>query len=164
MRPSLLAQRSDAAAAAKEAQQQETSTPDDQPEMTLKNEIKTEQMEQDQVESSPDQRYEPITEDFMFEDRVIAPRYVVLPFVSDEEIEAAGSIPNVSYHIIYLDGTHFYFLFFIQDESEMEEEEVQDPRDYLDDEAPLTIDESAHEDEPELPRSPLKPSDFLEDR
>ena len=46
----------------------------------------------------------------------------------------------------------------------MEEEEVQDPRDYLDDEAPLTIDESAHEDEPELPRSPLKPSDFLEDR
>lgn len=144
MRPSLLAQRSDAAAAAKEAQQQETSTPDDQPEMTLKNEIKTEQMEQDQVESSPDQRYEPITEDFMFEDRVIAPCYVVLPFVSDEEIEAAGSIPN--------------------DESEMEEEEVQDPRDYLDDEAPLTIDESAHEDEPELPRSPLKPSDFLEDR
>ena len=164
LRPSLLAQRSDAAAAAKEAQQQETSTPDDQPEMTLKNEIKTEQMEQDQVESSPDQRYEPITEDFMFEDRVIAPCYVVLPFVSDEEIEAAGSIPNVSYHIIYLDGTHFYFLFFIQDESEMEEEEVQDPRDYLDDEAPLTIDESAHEDEPELPRSPLKPSDFLEDR
>ena len=103
LRPSLLAQRSDAAAAAKEAQQQETSTPDDQPEMTLKNEIKTEQMEQDQVESSPDQRYEPITEDFMFEDRVIAPCYVVLPFVSDEEIEAAGSIPNVSYHIIYLD-------------------------------------------------------------
>ena len=56
------------------------------------------------------------------------------------------------------------FPILFKDESEMEEEEVQDPRDYLDDEAPLTIDESAHEDEPELPRSPLKPSDFLEDR
>ena len=41
---------------------------------------------------------------------------------------------------------------------------VQDPQDYLDDEAPLTIDESANEEEVELPRSPLKPSDFLDDR
>ena len=51
----------------------------------------------------------------------------------------------------------------LQEESE-EEDEVQDPRDYLDEEAPLTIDESAHDEEPELPRSPLKPSDFLDDR
>lgn len=36
-------------------------------------------------------------------------------------------------------------------------EEPQD-QDYLDDEAPLTIDESIVDDEPELPRSPLKGS------
>ena len=37
----------------------------------------------------------------------------------------------------------------------MEETQQQD---YLDDEAPLTIDESIVDDEPELPRSPLKGS------
>lgn len=99
MRPSLLAQRSDAAAAAKEAASLETSsTPDDQ-DLKIKTE-EAEMTEQDQEngnQSSQDVRYEPITEDFMFEDRVIAPCYVVLPYVSDEEIEAAGSIPNVSF-------------------------------------------------------------------
>ena len=99
LRPSLLAQRSDAAAAAKEAASLETSsTPDDQ-DLKIKTE-EAEMTEQDQEngnQSSQDVRYEPITEDFMFEDRVIAPCYVVLPYVSDEEIEAAGSIPNVSF-------------------------------------------------------------------
>merc|ERR1719242_181578 len=77
--------------------------------------------------------YEPIAEDFMFEDMVIAPCYVVLPYVSDEEVIAAG-------------------------DNQLEMEEPQDQADYLDDEAPLTIDESIVDDEPELPRSPLKGS------
>ena len=40
--------------------------------------------------------YEPITEDFLFEDQVISPCYVVLPYVSEEEVEAAGSSQLVS--------------------------------------------------------------------
>ena len=86
LRPSLLAARSDAAAAAKEAQL----------EQNLKTEVKSEEISsQEPQEPVEEPRYEPITEDFMYEDMVIAPCYVVLPYVSDEEVEAAGNSPQV---------------------------------------------------------------------
>jgi len=129
LRPSLLAARSDAAAAAKEAQIKE------EQQQQLQAQQQEQMMTQQSVsedEATPEV-YEPIAEDFMFEDMVIAPCYVVLPFVSDEEVIAAG-------------------------DNQLEMEEPQDQADYLDDEAPLTIDESIVDDEPELPRSPLKGS------
>merc|ERR1719189_1797312 len=129
LRPSLLAARSDAAAAAKEAQIKE------EQQQQLQAQQQEQQMTQQSVsedEATPE-TYEPIAEDFMFEDMVISPCYVVLPYVSDEEVIAAG-------------------------DNQLEMEEPQDQADYLDDEAPLTIDESIVDDEPELPRSPLKGS------
>jgi len=35
-----------------------------------------------------DQRYEPVTEEFLFEGDMIKPCYCVLPFVTDEEVES----------------------------------------------------------------------------
>ena len=35
-----------------------------------------------------DVRYEPVTEEFLFEGDMIKPCYCVLPFVTDEEVEA----------------------------------------------------------------------------
>ena len=97
LRPSLLAARSDAAAAAKEAQIESANNQESTEEKTIKTEDDQESMEVD----NQDVRYEPITEDFMYEDMVIAPCYVVLPFVSDEEVEAAGnSSPSVRNQII----------------------------------------------------------------
>jgi len=77
----------------------------------------------------------------MYEDQVISPCYVVLPYVNEEEIEAAMYPP---------------------DEEGDEGEEVT--QDYLDEEVPLTIDESMTDDEqPELPKSPIKVSDLQEE-
>merc|ERR1711997_814508 len=69
-------------------------------------------MEEDDV------RYEAITEPFLFEEQVIYPCYVTLPFVSDELVDAA-SLPQQA---------------MISDDDE-------------DEEAPLTIDESIAEDD-----------------
>lgn len=92
LRPSLLAARSDAAAAAKEAQIKE------EQQQQLQAQQQEQQMTQQSVsedEATPE-TYEPIAEDFMFEDMVISPCYVVLPYVSDEEVIAAGDNQLVS--------------------------------------------------------------------
>jgi len=125
LRPSLLAARSDAADAAKEAQLKEVEQ--QQQQQQQEEMAQSEAMVED--EAVQEETYEPITEDFMFEDIVISPCYIVLPYVSEEEVDAAGN-------------------------NQVEMEETQD-NDYLDDEAPLTIDESIVDDEPELPRSTL---------
>ena len=151
LRPSLLAARSDAAQAAKEAQElarkeeelKTTIIEEAKEAMKLErmNEERELKMELEQMQAQAkaqaqadqeDVRYEPITEDFMFEDMVISPCYVVLPHVSEEEVDAACNPPE-----------------------ELESDEMDD---YFDDEAPLTIDESIVDDEPELPRSPIKGS------
>ena len=104
LRPSLLAARSDAADAAKEAQMKE-----EQQKLQQQQQLQQQQLEAEQqaaiiraAEPEPEPMvqeeptYEPITEDFLFEDQVISPCYVVLPYVSEEEVEAAGSSQLVS--------------------------------------------------------------------
>jgi len=52
----------------------------------------TEDEEEDEPEEvrdrTDDQRYEPVTEEFLFEGEMIKPCYCVLPFVTDEEVES----------------------------------------------------------------------------
>ena len=100
LRPSLLAARSDAAQAAKEAQlQEQQEQPMDQSTTEAENTTKQEPQEEEQEEEQ-DVRYDAITEDFMFEDMVISPCYVTLPYVSEEEVEAAGNAPIVRLYCI----------------------------------------------------------------
>ena len=62
----------------------------------------------------------------------------------------------MSIHLIHYD---FFFL-----QEEVETEELQSPQDYPDEDVPLTIDESITDDEqPELPKSPIKASDLQEE-
>ena len=118
LRPSLLAARSDAAAAAKEAQQKAKMEEEEQKKQDLLNQQELEEveneaaMDDDQPEQlSDDLRYEPITEDFLFEDNIISPCYVVLPYVTQEEVEAAcdepievSSLITMSFHSIHVHG------------------------------------------------------------
>merc|ERR1719444_384305 len=145
LRPSLLAARSDAAAAAKEAQQKAKMEEEEQKKQDLLNQQELEEveneaaMDDDQPEQlSDDLRYEPITEDFLFEDNIISPCYVVLPYVTQEEVEAACDEP-------------------------IEENDALVVQDYGDEEAPLTIDESIVDEEPELPKSPIRSSELIPD-
>ncbi len=121
LRPSLLAARSDAAQAAKEAQElarkeeelKTTIIEEAKEAMKLErmNEERELKMELEQMQAQAkaqaqadqeDVRYEPITEDFMFEDMVISPCYVVLPHVSEEEVDAACNPPEVNEFCIKL--------------------------------------------------------------
>ena len=99
LRPSLLAARSDAQQATKE--QQERQQAQDELQQSAKQiQIVEQQTEQPQEEEDEEEevRYAPITEDIEFEEETISPCYVVLPFVTDEECEAARNPPpqNVS--------------------------------------------------------------------
>ena len=92
LKPSLLAARSDAAeAAAKE--KSEVQVKEEEAAAAAALEANAKQVENYAPE---DIRYEPIAEDFMYEDQVISPCYVVLPYVNEEEIEAAMYPPDVS--------------------------------------------------------------------
>eukprot|EP00096_Caligus_rogercresseyi_P001049 TRINITY_DN1164_c0_g1_i2.p1 TRINITY_DN1164_c0_g1~~TRINITY_DN1164_c0_g1_i2.p1 ORF type:complete len:881 (+),score=237.82 TRINITY_DN1164_c0_g1_i2:102-2744(+) len=51
-----------------------------------------EAISQKDFEEEEEVQYAPIMEDFYFEDMIVHPCYVVIPYVSDEEIEAACSI------------------------------------------------------------------------
>ena len=53
--------------------------------------------QQQDDDDDDDVRYEPIVEDFMYEDKVISPCYIILPYVTEEEIEAASYPPIVSH-------------------------------------------------------------------
>ena len=74
------------------------STPQSSPEDLAKvdspttfKEESVEQQQQEPMETTYDDdvTYEPITEPFMFEDQIIYPCYVILPFVTDVEVESA---------------------------------------------------------------------------
>lgn len=97
LRPSLLAARSDAQAAAKEAQQVKT----ENSELDINEEMNENDNNQTETENNEPQRFEPITEDFMYEDQIISPCYVVLPYVSEEEVEAAGNSQTVRLSSIF---------------------------------------------------------------
>ena len=91
LRPSLLAARSDAAAAAaKEKSEQAELKAEEEEEEAAITETHVEVVDDEDI------RYEPITEDFMYEDMVISPCYVVLPYVTEEEVDAAMYPPDVS--------------------------------------------------------------------
>ncbi len=99
LRPSLLAARSDAQQAAKE-QQERQQAQDELQQSAKQMQVVEQQTEQPQEEEEEEEevRYDPITEDIEFEEETISPCYVVLPFVTDEECEAARNPPpqNVS--------------------------------------------------------------------
>ena len=88
------------------------STPQSSPEDLAKvdspttfKEESVEQQQQEPMETTYDDdvTYEPITEPFMFEDQIIYPCYVVLPFVTDLVVEAACN-PRAS---ISVSPSHF---------------------------------------------------------
>lgn len=102
LRPSLLAARSDAQEAANKQSEEQNGNETEN--------IKAEQqpMEIESSEEPKEVRYEPITEDFMYEDRVISPCYVVLPYVNDEEVEAACNALPVSSEFILKNEANFF--------------------------------------------------------
>ena len=61
----------------------------EQPASPMVEQVVPNNMEQQQAieEEEEDVRYEPITEAFVFEDQVIHPCYVILPFVTDNQVE-----------------------------------------------------------------------------
>jgi cobalamin biosynthesis protein CobT len=64
------------------------------------------QPEQVVRDRNDEQRYEPVTEEFLFEGEMIKPCYCVLPFVTDEEVEAITQRSiSVSFVILEFDGT-----------------------------------------------------------
>ncbi len=182
LRPSLLAARSDAQQAAKE--QAERQEEQDKLQQTAKQIIHNQQQvnivifsdihfrflslsmsfqvpdspeAEEEEDEEEDVRYEPITEDIEFEDQTISPCYVVLPFVSDEECNAARNPPpeNVSKCFLFVVLVVLLNAFDLQDlfdnEDDIAEPEV-DPDDNIaaedeEDESPLTIDESITEEE-----------------
>lgn len=109
LRPSLLAARSDAQAAAKAEQQVKTENEITEQD-TINEEMNENDTEQKQSHDQEEQqRYDPITEDFMYEDQVIAPCYVVLPYVSEEEVEAAGNSQMV---MLFFEAKKLFFHWF----------------------------------------------------
>ena len=70
---------------------------------TFKDESVEQQQEPMETTYDDDVTYEPITEPFMFEDQIIYPCYVVLPFVTDLVVEAACN-PRAS---ISVSQSHF---------------------------------------------------------
>ena len=98
LRPSLLAARSDAAEAAAKEKTEANAAALDAADNNQEEHIEVvDPDDQPQVNDDDDVRYEPIVEDFMYEDKVISPCYIILPYVTEEEIEAASYPPIVSH-------------------------------------------------------------------
>ena len=97
LRPSLLAARSDAAEAAAKEKTEAAEMDQHQEQNNLQEEHidVVEHSDDGQGHMDEDVRYEPIVEDFMFDDMVISPCYIILPYVTEEEIEVAQNPPMV---------------------------------------------------------------------
>ena len=98
LRPSLLAARSDAAEAAAKEKTEADAALDAGNQNNQEEHIEVVEHSDDggQQDDDEDVRYEPIIEDFMFDDKVISPCYIILPYVTEEEIEVAANPPTVS--------------------------------------------------------------------
>ena len=126
----MLAARSDAAAAAKEAQikeeqQQQLQQQQQQLQQQQQQVVQQQQQQVQEMASKPEslsgdetasETYEPIAEDFMFEDMVISPCYVVLPYVSEEEVEAASNSQLVS---LLFNCLFYFYCKFIQNHTKI---------------------------------------------